>query len=678
MWFEKLYRRLPISCSDPTPDAPVSATASGNPAQPRPLKRQDYACLDSSEAQSDDSHLTRDSITLESQNDELSSSTLEKLDVSTLPLPALPKRRRTRSRTSPSKHLQQRQQQKQPHHEAVEDANVSPEAAGQQPLQPRQRTYTPESQKHAAEVDTPKKITAAQKQPRPQQQQQPLQPSQHLSAFQQYVAKRRESLEASNRSFNEKLEARRMHYHHMGGGSANGSSAASHLTAGSNGVPTYLFGEHFHGVAPGSGRKSMSPATNKEEIFLNKSGWVQVNTKRGSSKDDICGGYRRLNYGQQNGGPTLPDNGRGRPAIRAVPMDHGRRSDLARQSFIQQHQQQPSGVGISEPKFVGSKVEELIQRNEARLGGYSSREAALRPGYRIIDPQLANILNERPGFLPVKSPNDLDSPITPILSPPPAFQDNSRSTRHSERHKPMRTQGPLPLPVPLQSQLVSQHPAKGMVFSRSFEYDTRRPAPPDNYVETFSRSFDGNLSERPLNLAVLAGQRERSPNFSTLTGNSPNYLTKRESGGGSSGSLRSRDNSPKYLNPQTAQTTAYLNAAVKEAPPVYSVAATGSQAKYSPRSRQERTAERSKTHALGRSRKSQFSRVGSAGPLVPHPPAANMGVSRFRSFDTNKSQRLNSCDSGARSGKLLALPLTHICSHLCTYTLYIHTIIQYV
>jgi len=190
--------------------------------------------------------------------------------------------------------------------------------------------------------------------------------------------------------------------------------------------------------------------------------------------------------------------------------------------------------------------------------------------------------------------------------------------------------------------------AKGMVFSRSFEYDTRRHTPTDNYVETFSRSFDGNLSDRLLNLAVLAGQRERSPNFSTLTGNSPNYLTKRESGGGSSGSLRSRDSSPKYLHPQA--TTAYLNAAVKEAPPVYSVP-TGSQAKYSPRSRFERTTERSKTHALGRSRKSQFSRVGSAGPLIAHPNTANVGVSRFRSFDTSKSQRLNSCDSGARSGQ---------------------------
>ncbi|XP_037719674.1 uncharacterized protein LOC119553388 isoform X2 [Drosophila subpulchrella] len=627
---------LELSCKTGNTDNATLTVKHSNPTHSRALTRQDYACLDSSEAQSDDSHLTRDSITRESQNDELSSSTLEKLDVSTLPLPALPKRRRTRSRTSPSKHRQQQQQR----HDVVEDGNaVDDESSVQNPLKPRQRTDTPEAKK--TDISAPK--SSQEKPSHPQHQQT------HLSAFQQYVAKRRESLEASNRSFNEKLEARRMHYHIGGGSGANGNAAATHLTSGSNGVPTYLFGEHFHGVTVGSGRKSPA-ATNKEEIFLNKSGWVQVNTKRGSSKGDTTSGCRRLSYGQQNGGSIFPDNGRGRIATtRAIPPDHGRRLDLARQSFIQQHQQQQqqqANISMTENKFIGSKVEELIQRNEARLSGYSSRDPALRPGYRIIDPQLANILNERPGFLPVKSPNDLDSPITPILSPPPAFQDNSRSARHPDRRKPVRQQVPLPVPAQLGTSHHNNGPAKGMVFSRSFEYDNRRPTPTDNYVETFSRSFDGNLSERPLNLAVLAGQRERSPNFSTLTGNSPNYLTKRESGGGSSGSLRSRDNSPKYLHPQT--TTAYLNAAVKEAPPVYSLAA-GSQAKYSPRSRHERTAERSKSHGLGRSRKSQFSRVGSAGPLAVHPNTQNMGVSRFRSFDTSKSQRLNSCDSGARS-----------------------------
>lgn len=217
-------------------------------------------------------------------------------------------------------------------------------------------------------------------------------------------------------------------------------------------------------------------------------------------------------------------------------------------------------------------------------------------------------------------------------------------------------------------QLNAQHHQvnpKGMVFSRSFEYDTRRPAPSNSYVETFSRSFDGNLSERPTPMPTLAVQRERSLNFSTLTGNSPNYLTKREAGGGGGGggglpvsvtvaaggsnrSLRSRDNSPKYLQPQT---TAYLNASVKEAPPAYSVASSNL-SKYSPRSRHDRSFERSKSHnVIGRSRKSQFSRMGSSNSGAAAPPPVALGMSRFRSLDTTINNRLNSCDSGARSGE---------------------------
>jgi len=160
-----LYAHL--SYSNQTPVVPACATATVNPTHSRALTRQDYACLDSSEAQSDDSHLTRDSITRESQNDELSSSTLEKLDVSTLPLPALPKRRRTRSRTSPSKHRQQQR------HEVVEDGSAVDEssaAAVQNPLKPRQRADTPESKK--PEISAPNSNAAGQqqKQPHPQQQ----------------------------------------------------------------------------------------------------------------------------------------------------------------------------------------------------------------------------------------------------------------------------------------------------------------------------------------------------------------------------------------------------------------------------------------------------------------------------------------------------------------------------
>ncbi|XP_037945528.1 uncharacterized protein LOC119677989 [Teleopsis dalmanni] len=554
------------------------------------LQRQDYSCLDSSEAQSDDSHLTRDSITRESQNDELSSSTHDKIDVSTLPLPALPpKKRRSRLRASPSKYHSRR-------HEF--DA------------QSDQQTNL------AANVSSNETIP-------------------HLSAFQQYVAKRRESLEASTRSFNEKLEARRMHYH-MGGGGGGGTAGTNAGNASGMHMPTYLFGEHYYGGLSTGSRKTVAP-TSKEEIFLNKSGWVQVNTKRGNDENR---GYRRANYAHQNGDMQ-------RNTIRVIQIDNTRRSDMARQALLQhQHSLADPSVYMGN-KYMGSKVEELIQRNEARLSN-ASRDPTLRPGYRIVDPQLASLLNERPGFLPVRNLNDAESPppITPILSPPPAFQDSSK-TKHFDRRKTVSTRQPQLKPQQQQSlpntslHVGMNNGGKGMVFSRSFEYDTRRPTPTDTYVETFSRSFDGNLSERPIQ------QRDRSPNFSTLTGNSPNYLTKKDSGGGSSGSLRSRDSSPKYQQPQT---TAYLNASIKEAPPAYSVASTS--VKYSPRTRHERSFERSKSqNILGRSRKSQFNRVGSSGAVIVgnQGPPPSMGMSRFRSFDTTISQRLNSCDSGARS-----------------------------
>uniref|UniRef100_A0A1A9WSK4 Uncharacterized protein n=1 Tax=Glossina brevipalpis TaxID=37001 RepID=A0A1A9WSK4_9MUSC len=584
------------------------------------LLRQDYACLDSSEAQSDDSHLTRDSLTRESQNDELSSSTLDKIDITTLPLPALPpKKRRIKLRVSPSKHNHNHR------YDSVAD-NVCATVDGLNGSNSRQNqvnsTY-----------------------------------NRDLSAFKQYAAKRRESLEASTRSFNEKLKARRMHYH-MGAG---GNGAANSTTSGASGLsmPTYLFGEQYYGSGFSSSavasRKCAGPSS-KEEIYLNKSGWVQVNTKRANDENR---GYRRGSYAHQNGDLVN--------TIRVIQIDNTRKSDAIAKQTRLQHQHSMAEM----PKFMVSKVEELIQRNEARLSNCSIRDPTLRPGYRIVDPQLASILNDRPGFLPVKNhDNDSPPPITPILSPPPAFQDTK--SKHTDRRRAISSRPPanvtshyLTTSNNLQTQPINDGVTeKGIVFSRSFEYDTRRPTPTDAYVNTFSRSFDGNLTERP---PPLLPRRDRSPNFSTLTGNSPNYLTKRDSGGGSSGSLRSRDSSPKYQSPgtsvsssmqspQTQKTTAYLNTSVKEIPLSYSVAghvADNSTYKYSPRSSQhERTFERSKTHniPLGRSRKSQFSRASRGGPGA-NQVGNNATMSRFRSFDTTVSQRLNSCDSGARSGK---------------------------
>ncbi|XP_069967436.1 serine-rich adhesin for platelets isoform X2 [Bactrocera oleae] len=614
-----------------------------------PLYRQDYStCVDSSEAQSDDSHLTRDSVTRESQNDELSSSTHDKLDVSTLPLPALPpKKRRTRLRASPSRHHSGNSSRRGYEHDTAavcgnDEQRHSNITTGALNLKVANAS---------AGVGSGSGGSCGEATP-------------HLSAFQQYVAKRRESLEASTRSFNEKLEARRMHYHMGGGGgceNALGSATVGGTTAsGGAHMPTYLFGEHYYGVPAKVTGARKSTHGNKEEIFLNKSGWVQVNTKRNSDENRgvAGGGYRNASYAHQNGGSVDGERERERDlrrTVRVIQIDNTRRSDRARQA-LQQQQQYSLDPAFSMGKYPASKVEELIQRNQARVGSaggpvfVTTRDNALRPGYRIVDPQLASILNERPGFLPVRNLHDADSPppITPILSPPPAFQDSSKS-KYIDRRKtiPIRQhQSALTANNLLVSNVGNGSAGKGMVFSRSFEYDARRNVPADTYVETFSRSFDGNLSERP------PLQRERSPNFSTLTGNSPNYLTKKDSGGGSSGSLRSRDNSPKY---QHSQTTAYLNASIKEAPPAYSLASANSNAgassRFSPRSRHERSFERSKSHnVLVRSRKSQFSRGSSGGAIVgSQQPMVSVGMSRFRSFDTTASQRLNSCDSGARS-----------------------------
>ncbi|XP_070063966.1 uncharacterized protein RhoGEF3 isoform X1 [Drosophila virilis] len=587
---------------------------------------QDITCLDSSEAFSDDSHLTRDSVTRESQNDELSSSTHDKIDLNTLPLPALPtKRRRTRLRASPSKN--HHQQQLRLGNSQYEDVAERAPHRNKKP-----QRYSVQETINTEQLNVPHDNATLQ-----QNQQQ-----QHLSAFQIYVAKRRESLEASSRNFNEKLEARRM-LCHMGG---NGGTSSSPATAATDaGVPTYIFGENSYGIS-GATQKPYSPAGNKEEIFLNKSGWVQVSKKLNMNNDNK---NRSVNKSHHNGRAIEMDKDHGRKAIRVIKIDQAHRQEQTRQTFAQNSASRCD----RELKFGRSKVEELIQRNEAEMGGISPRDSALRPGYRIVDPQLASIFNERPAFLPV---SDLDSPppTTPILSPPLAFQDNSsnynRTNRHQDRRKidlksyvPTQQLRVLQSPMQMQQQLghgTGTGSGKGMVFSRSFEYDIRRPTPTNRYVETFSRSFDDNLSERPVVMPSLAVQRERSLNFSTLTGNSPNYLTKREAGSAGQ-SLRSRENSPKYLQPQT---TAYLNASVKEAPPTYSVA-SNNMAKYSPRSRHDRAFERS--NVMGRSRKSQFSCMRNSGSGGP--PLIVPGMSRFRSLDITINNRLNSCDSGARS-----------------------------
>lgn len=222
--------------------------------------------------------------------------------------------------------------------------------------------------------------------------------------------------------------------------------------------------------------------------------------------------------------------------------------------------------------------------------------------------------------------------------------------------------------------------AKGMVFSRSFEYDNRKMN--TDYSDVFSKSFDYDLSTPQSQAAVpvpmaapssklhpsaslLQIQRERMPAFSNLTGNSPNYLTKKEWGPyrqsvlaqpnstgnspstapcplGSSGVLtnRSRDTSP--------------NQAKMSKPQMYSASQSPAARKaYGGTARVGSENLKSFEEQVGRSRRAQFSRLRNE--------SSNSSSSRSVDVAT-VNRRLNSCDSGARSGKRDRTPNEHLLS----------------
>lgn len=309
--------------------------------------------------------------------------------------------------------------------------------------------------------------------------------------------------------------------------------------------PTYLFGE--------SGGNNAKP---KDGIFLNRSGWLQTNQR------------------VEKGSESRKEN-------------------------------------INKLKAANSKIEELISRNEARK---ASQPMANSKDDNVtilkIDPisEPRQILNDRPGFLPVKSNLSRDGPPpTPILSPPPAFQDHKIRNRIIEMKNGTRIQLSV---TDSDNKTSPAQIGKGMVFSRSFEYDNRKTA---EFNENFSRSFDFDfqLNEKSgLNKNFLS--RYGNSGFANLTGVSPNYLTKKE---------KSSDGSP-----STSMTSIFPKVIpgnkVKMGNPNY----------YNPNY---------KSVDDGISRRSQFTRPGMANT--------------YRSLETKSStinNRLNSCDSGARSGRL--------------------------
>lgn len=313
--------------------------------------------------------------------------------------------------------------------------------------------------------------------------------------------------------------------------------------------PTYLFGE--------SAKQSQSQQQPKDGIFLTRSGWLSTSSQRLEKEAEA----RKEN--------------------------------------------------INKIKKANSKIEELISRSESRrpLAATSKDENVT---ILKIDPQSeARQLNsnDRPAYLPVKTnlPRDGPPPPTPILSPPPAFQDHQIRNQIYEMKNGTRIQ----LSVTDDSDNKTPTPAaigKGMVFSRSFEYDNRKSV---EYSENFSRSFDFDFQMRelekkqPINKNLLSRYGQSMP-FAKLTGISPNYLTKKET-------------NEIVINPNaTIFPKVIPGNKVKMNNPNY----------YNPNSLDEQ------------SRRQQFPRIQQT---------------KYRnSLETGSAainNRLNSCDSGARSGK---------------------------
>lgn len=527
-----------------------------------------------------------------------------------------------------------------------------------------------------------------------------------------------------------------MHYHsthekprylfgersHQGTGGGAGGQHAPHLGATGHSASVQLAGD-------------------EERVYWNHSGWMQVQHQHQRSFDKSphrSGGSvlvstapsvaslndRRRHLGHIGGGRSPASSFDGHHAHH---MQHGYQQaaehyqpkpQLQSQQQLQQHHQQQQLDGRARSNALraelnqhaafmrNSKIEELISRSEARRSASGSAAVPLKKLHELpqqpkpqqqqpqqryhrhhpasvysIDPQISAILNERPGFLPVKRLTDNESPppVTPIISPPPAFQDtnqkanlrggnsnsNSTTSSPSKFHLTVSSAADVRRPIPATAPVAAkatvaglattpptqqpQQHAKGMVFSRSFEYDNRKSR---DYKETFSKSFDYDLGATSGVSPVLTPEKLRTKmTFNNLTGVSPNYLTKKESNSGANRSrTSSRDASPVYQSPQphnelqsTVEPTSFkpktrIRNTLSVKPEHFMSLDDAHQSQKSPSQQQQ-----------GRSRRAQFSR------LHHESSSSSAGSQGFRSIDQGVSGttnlRLNSCDSGARSGE---------------------------
>ncbi|XP_035789930.1 uncharacterized protein LOC118465634 isoform X2 [Anopheles albimanus] len=423
-----------------------------------------------------------------------------------------------------------------------------------------------------------------------------------------------------------------------------------HYRTSANGAkPTYLFGENLK----------------KNEIFLNKSGWVQVS---GQPPPGAPGrpGAPAYQYGGGAGGIS---------GTSGIPEG----AKVSRK-YIEYDENRYAAGGRSGVHVAGSKLEDLINRNDTRGKGIGPRAAAGQQQQQFqkvqrqdnvtilkIDPSASSSLNNRPACLSIKR-NLADGsppPVTPILSPPPAFQDSQQQHQQQQQQQQQSNKTRLGDIKPGTRIFLSvvdneNHNPKGMVFSRSFEYDrrlTRRPQPdqdergiertgygapggstgPGAGTDAFSKSFDydyGSPSsgagtsggtgttptqqKQPLKSSLI--RRTRSPTFATLTGNSPNYLTKKEK-------------PPTLSSPIFPKAIPGNSLTVNRA--VLGYASSESLRKFD----QNKSLDSGAVLGGHRSRRSQFSTKANSAPGLPY---------GFRS-DSVGNQRLNSCDSGARS-----------------------------
>lgn len=325
------------------------------------------------------------------------------------------------------------------------------------------------------------------------------------------------------------IETTKMHYHNP------------------NEMPKYLFGER-------NKQQHYQKPIKSDEIYLNKSGWVQVREPY-NNRPDTNNSFQKYN----------------------------------------------SNLVQSNSNTTTSKLEALITRSE------------IRKVKCTIDPQLSAMLSERPGFLPIKTYDDNESPppITPIISPPPAFQD-SKTTRQTSK-----------LATANGSQ---DSTAKGMVFSRSFEYDTRKPY---EYDHTFSKSFDYDF----LSPTKEEPKIEKENAFPSLTSVSSNYLPDKSRANQREASVNVYK---QYLEPKE-----YIESTRK----------TRARSTYSLRS-------------------DVIEQPTSRRGHVPKQDSSSSSGSQagFRAHQNSISKRLNSCDSGARSGIYFSTkknPIFFCCVYLC-------------